>query len=47
MLHKMQSSPLTSGRVLDRTSGFSHIWDRAVVAEQGRVGYLEVLRFCW
>eukprot|EP00903_Cladosiphon_okamuranus_P019584 g18012.t1 len=30
-----------------RISGFSHVWERAVTAEQGRVGYLEVLRFCW
>ncbi|CAM9492663.1 unnamed protein product, partial [Ectocarpus sp. 4 AP-2014] len=28
-------------------SGFSRAWERAVIAEQGRVGYLEVLQFCW
>ncbi|CAM9144513.1 unnamed protein product [Scytosiphon promiscuus] len=30
-----------------RNNGFNHVWQRAIVEEQGRVGYLEVLRFCW
>lgn len=30
-----------------RISGFSYAWEKAIVAEQGNVGYLEVLRFCW
>eukprot|EP00752_Nemacystus_decipiens_P002249 g2131.t1 len=30
-----------------RNIGFKHVWEKAVIAEKRRVGYLEVLRFCW
>lgn len=30
-----------------RNNGFSQTWQQAVVAGDGRVGYLEMLRFCW
>lgn len=45
--HNMQPLPLNSGRVYHRISGFTQVWERAVTAEEGRVGYLEMLRFCW